>query len=68
VSPRSGPESLAAPNRRPLSRQDQATRKILGARSAALEPVEAVEDEVERERELGVVIAWSKGARCQGWQ
>jgi hypothetical protein len=30
--------------------------------SAALEPVEAVEDEVERERELGVLIAWSGGA------
>ena len=30
--------------------------------SAALEPVEAVEDEVERVRELGGVIAWSQGA------
>src|SRR5215469_6240858 len=30
--------------------------------SAAVEPVEAVEDEVERERELGAVIAWSEGA------
>jgi hypothetical protein len=29
--------------------------------SAALEPVEAVEDEVECERELGVLIAWSEG-------
>jgi hypothetical protein len=33
-----------------------------GARSAALEPVEAVEDEVERELELDVVIAAPKGA------
>jgi hypothetical protein len=27
-----------------------------------VEPVEAVEDEVERECEIGVVIAWSEGA------
>src|SRR6516162_3905250 len=49
-----------ATGRLPLSRNRGGMR--CGAASAALEPGEAVEDEVERVRELGGAIACSQGA------